>query len=237
MSDPIIELRHVSKSFRLRNVNYGMKDFLLHSVKHIKNIVDNQRFVALNDINVSFAGGEAVGVYGHNGCGKTTLLELIGGILFADSGKITVRGKIGMLLDVGVGFCGELSGRENIMVNGVLQGMSRQEVRAKEEDIIEFSGVRQFIDQPLFTYSAGMAARLGFSIATAMTPEILLIDEILAVGDADFRAKGLERMRTLLRDNGTTLLLVSHNMNDIRDFCHRLIRMDHGRIIEDGIIV
>lgn len=233
MNSPVIELNHVCKTFTLRKVNYGLKDLLLHSVNHVKDMINVSRFTALDDVNLTIHPGEAVGICGHNGCGKTTMLELIGGILFPSQGQITVRGRIGMLLDVGVGFCGELSGRENIMINAVLQGMTRAEVRAKEEEIVDFAGIGVFIDQPLFTYSSGMAARLGFAIATAMTPEIMLIDEILAVGDADFRIKSLNKLHTMLRDHGTTLLLVSHNLNDIGDFCSRLIRMEHGRIIGD----
>lgn len=236
MSQYAIEVNHISKKFVLRKVNYGFKDLLLHSAAHVKEMLRPDYFCALNDVSFTIKSGESVGICGPNGCGKTTLLECIAGILSPDCGSIRHQGRIGMLLDVGVGFCNELSGRDNIIINGVLQGMSRKEVRQKEDEIIDFSGIKDFIDQPLFTYSAGMAARLGFAIATAMEPEILLIDEILAVGDADFREKSLTRIRALLQKQGTTLLLVSHNMNDINEFCNRRISMEHGHIIEDRIL-
>lgn len=233
MSKYAIEVTNVTKKFRLRKVNYGIKDLLLHSFSHFNALLHPELFCALNDISLAIEPGEAVGICGPNGCGKTTLLECIGGIIFPDTGKIRHHGRIGMMLDVGVGFCSELSGRENIVINGVLQGMSLREIRRKEEEIIDFSGIGKFVDQPVFTYSSGMVARLGFSIATAMTPEILLIDEILAVGDAAFREKSLNRMRELLGKQGTTLVFVSHNPHDINDFCSRLVTIDQGRIIDD----
>jgi len=232
MSKEIIRLDNISKSFIVRRANYGLKNVFLHSWHYIQKNLRKEYYIALDNISLSVTAGESIGVFGHNGAGKTTLLEIISGIIRPDRGFIKVAGRIGMLLDLGTGFCPELSGRENILINGVMQGMSLGDMRALENDIIEFSGIEDFIDQPVFTYSSGMTARLGFSIAMSTRPDILLIDEILAVGDGEFRQQCLERVR-YLQQQGTSLFIVSHNYNDIRSFCHRIIRMDKGRIVSD----
>ena len=188
---------------------------------------------ALDHISLRINRGERVGLVGHNGCGKTTTLSIIGNVYKRYTGEVKVRGRVSMMLALGAGFCPELSGRENIILNGVLQGRTRAEMNALMDDIIDFTDIGPFIDSPVFTYSSGMQARLGFGIATAIDPEILLVDEVMAVGDVDFAAKCETRINRLL-SGGTTLILVSHSMADIRKYCSRVVKLDHGRVVADG---
>ena len=169
---------------------------------------------------------------GRNGCGKTTLLSVIGGVYKQYSGTVAVRGRVSMMLALGAGFSSQLSGRENIFLNGILQGRTRKEMQALADEIIEFTELGEFIDAPVYQYSSGMMARLGFGIVTAIAPEILLVDEVLAVGDASFREKCSERIAKLLKQ-GVTLILVSHSMAQIKKHCSRIIKLDHGRLISD----
>lgn len=233
MDDPIIELNDVTMNFVIQRRHYGFKNILLHLPQYIKDRRDAVQFTALNHINLKIMPGERVGLVGHNGCGKTTTLSIIGGVYRRFHGDLKVRGRVSMMLALGAGFCPDLSGRENIILNGVLQGKTRSEMNALMDDIIDFADIGQFIDAPVYTYSSGMQARIGFGIATAIEPEILLVDEVMAVGDADFSAKCEVRINRLLR-GGTTLILVSHSMADIRKYCTRTIRMDHGNIVADG---
>ena len=230
---PIIEIRNLTKQFVLQRRHYGLKNMLLHLPQYIRDRRAANVFTALDDVNISIRRGERVGLVGHNGCGKTTLLSVIGGVYSRYSGQVEVRGRGSMMLALGAGFCPELSGRENIVLNGVLQGKSRVEMERLMDDIIEFADIGPFIDSPVFQYSSGMQARLGFGIATAIEPEILLVDEVMAVGDADFAKKCEGRIGRLL-EKGTTLLLVSHSMGDIRKYCKRVIRIDHGKVVADG---
>jgi len=233
MNEPIIELNDVSMSFRIQRRHYGLKNILLHLPQYIKDMKSAQIFTALDRINLKINAGERVGLIGHNGCGKTTTLSIIGGVYRRYAGEVKVRGRVSMMLALGAGFCPDLSGRENVVLNGVLQGRTRSEMNALMEDIIEFADIGPFIDAPVFTYSSGMLARLGFGVATAIKPEILLVDEVMAVGDSDFSAKCETRINNLLAD-GTTLILVSHSMSDIRRYCTRVVKMDHGHIVADG---
>jgi homopolymeric O-antigen transport system ATP-binding protein len=233
MSKPIIEIENMSKDFIVHRRHYGFKSIVLHLPQYIKDIRSPHKFRALNNINLKIMPGETIGIVGHNGSGKTSLLSLIGNVLRPSSGTISVHGRISMMLSLGAGFCPELSGRENIMLNGVLQGMTKSYMNEIMDEIIDFSGIGEFIDSPIYQYSSGMQARLGFGIVTAIEPEILLVDEVMAVGDADFAKKCEERMLKLL-NNGTTLLLVSHAMTDIEKYCKRMIKINHGEIIEDG---
>ncbi len=173
--------------------------------------------------------GEVFGVIGHNGAGKSTLLKLVARVLPPSSGRIEVQGNVSPLLELGAGFHPELSGRENIFLNGALLGFSRKEIEEKFENIVEFSGLSGFIDAPMRTYSSGMWARLGFAVATDTRPDILLVDEILAVGDEAFQRKCYDRLDNF-RDQGTTTLLVAHNMDTIKSMCHRVAWLDHGNL-------
>lgn len=236
MSDtPIIELRGLTKRFAIEQRHYGLKNILLHLPQYIHDRANLRWFTALDNVTFSVKRGERVGLIGHNGCGKTTLLSVIGGVYRRYQGEVHVRGRVSMMLALGAGFSKELSGRENIILNGVLQGKTRKEMLALMDDIIDFANIGPFIDSPVFQYSSGMLARLGFGIATAIKPEILLVDEVMAVGDADFTAKCEQRIDRLLA-GGTTLILVSHRMSDIRRYCNRVLRLSHGVLDMDGSV-
>ena len=233
MDQPIVEISHLTKSFVLSSRQYGLKNIILHLPQYIHDRRNRNIFTALNDMTFSVQRGERVGLIGHNGCGKTTLLSVIGGVYRDFEGEVAVRGRVSMMLELGAGMHPGLSGRENIVLNGVLQGKTRDEMNALMDDIISFADIGPFIDSPVYTYSSGMKARLGFGVATAIKPDILLVDEVMAVGDADFIAKCRVRINSLL-EGGTTLFLVSHNMNDIKTYCRRVIRIDHGHIVQDA---
>lgn len=230
---PIIEVKDLTMRFAIERRHYGLKNIVLHLPQYIHDRANRAWFNALDGLSFSINRGERIGLIGHNGCGKTTLLSVIGGVYRRYLGEVTVRGRVSMMLALGAGFSKELSGRENIVLNGVLQGKTRREMAALMDDIIDFAGIGPFIDSPVYQYSSGMLARLGFGIATAIKPEILLVDEVMAVGDADFAAKCKQRITGLLAD-GTTLILVSHSMPVIRAYCDRVIRLDHGHVVADG---
>ena len=219
--------------FKIEKRHYGFKNIILHLPQYLKDRRDVSFFTALDHVNLSIGRGERVGLVGHNGSGKTTTLSVIGGVYKRFTGEVKVRGRISMMLALGAGFCQELSGRENIVLNGVLQGKTRAEMNELMDDIIDFADVGQFIDAPIYQYSSGMQARLSFGVATAIEPEILLVDEVMAVGDADFAAKCERRINKLL-SGGTTLVLVSHSMADIRKYCTRVVKLDHGHVVADG---
>jgi len=188
---------------------------------------------ALSDISFQVEQGEALGIVGHNGAGKTTILRILSGITTPTKGEITVRGRLAALVEVGSGFHPELTGRENIDLHGAMLGMRSSEIRRKLDSIIEFSGVGQYIDVPVKRYSSGMYVRLGFSIAAHLDPDILLLDEVLAVGDAAFQAKCLDRIAELRRA-GRTMLFISHDLAAVYRLCDRALLLDHGRVVADG---
>ncbi len=189
--------------------------------------------MALNDVSFEVKQGESLGLIGPNGSGKSTALAIMAGVLKPQVGKVEVRGRVSPLLELGAGFHPELTGRENILLNGILLGLTRQEVVAKMEAIIDFSELEAFLDQPIRTYSSGMLARLGFSVAAHLDPEILLIDEVLAVGDLRFQAKCREKLDEFKRRQ-VTIVLVSHSLGEVRGFCERVIWLNNGRIAADG---
>lgn len=193
-----------------------------------------EKFLALNDVSFEIKKGEAVGIIGHNGAGKSTLLKLITRVTAPSSGFIGLNGRVASMLEVGTGFHPELTGRENIYMNGAILGMSRKEIDGKIEKIIDFSEVRQFIDTPVKRYSSGMYVKLAFSVAAHLDSEIVIMDEVLAVGDMAFQKKCITKMREAAETEGRTVLYVSHNMNTIRQLCDRVIVLEKGRIVFQG---
>jgi lipopolysaccharide transport system ATP-binding protein len=195
---------------------------------------DVEPFWALRDVSLTVDPGEVVGIVGRNGSGKSTLLKIIAQITAPTTGEVRLRGRTGTLLEVGTGFHPELSGRENVFLNGAILGMNRAEIARKFDEIVDFSGVEAFIDTPVKRYSSGMQTRLAFSVAAHLDPEILIVDEVLAVGDAEFQKKCLGKMNEVSR-SGRTVLFVSHNMNAVDQLCDRVIWLDRGRVVEDSI--
>lgn len=193
-----------------------------------------ETFLALDGVSFDVKKGERVGIIGHNGAGKSTLLKLISRVTAPTSGRIGLNGRVASMLEVGTGFHPELTGRENIYMNGAILGMTKKEIDAKIEDIIEFSECRQFIDTPVKRYSSGMYVKLAFSVAAHLDSEIMIMDEVLAVGDVTFQKKCLEKMSNVSKNDSRTILYVSHNMNTIRQLCDRVIVLDHGKIIFNG---
>jgi len=192
-----------------------------------------EEFWALSNLNLEVREGERLGVIGRNGAGKTTLLKLLSRITEPTTGQINIRGRVASLLEVGTGFHPELTGRENIYLNGAILGMSRQEVRRKFDEIVDFSGVEQFLDTPVKRYSSGMHVRLGFSVAAHLEPEILVVDEVLAVGDASFQKKCIGKMNSVAKE-GRTVLFVSHQMQAVSNLCNRAILLDRAKVVKEG---
>lgn len=193
-----------------------------------------QTFMALNGIDLTIYQGEAIGIIGGNGAGKSTLLKLLSRVTAPTEGTIDIYGRIASMLEVGTGFNGEMTGRENVYMNGAILGMTKAEIDAKMEDIIEFSEVREFIDTPVKRYSSGMYVKLAFSVAAHLDSEIMIMDEVLAVGDMAFQKKCLDKMRDVAKKEGRTVLYVSHNMNTIRRLCDRCIVLDKGKMVFQG---
>lgn len=225
----VIRFEHVSKTFSTRE-SLTLKDFLLGIAGKR---VSTTHHTALDDVNFSIRDGEAVALLGHNGSGKSTSLKLLSGVIAPSSGVIRARGRMAPLLELGSGFHPDLTGRENIYLNGGILGISRSEIRKNFDAIVDFAGVETFIDTPLKFYSSGMSVRLGFSIAVHIQPEILLVDEVLAVGDSDFQKKSLDRMRRF-KDDGATIVFVTHSRTLAQDFCDRGLLLEHGRLVFDG---
>jgi lipopolysaccharide transport system ATP-binding protein len=240
----IIQVEGVSKLYHIgvRRERYvSLRDELVRWIKQVgqrlrggpEGATARSQFWALKEVNVAIEAGEAVGVIGRNGAGKSTLLKILSRITPPTEGRIVMRGRVGSLLEVGTGFHPELTGRENIFLNGAVLGMSRAEVRRKFDEIVEFAEMGDFLETPVKRYSSGMYVRLAFAVAAHLEPEILLLDEVLAVGDAAFQQKCLSKMGDVAR-GGSTVLFVSHNMGAIRAFCGRCIVVDKGHVIFDG---
>jgi ABC-type polysaccharide/polyol phosphate transport system ATPase subunit len=192
-----------------------------------------EEFWAVRDVSFEVARGEAVGIIGHNGAGKSTILKLLSRITAPSDGQISIHGRLSALIEVGSGFHPELTGRENVYLNGAILGMRRREITAKLEQIVEFAGVRPFIDTPVKWYSSGMYVRLGFAIAAHLEPDILLLDEVLAVGDAEFQARCLDRIAELKRA-GTTMIYISHDTGAVERLCDRVLLLERGRVVSEG---
>ena len=247
MSETIIKVENVSKQYRLGAIGGGtLKGDLQSFMARIRGKEDpnskigatvyakNEKFMALQDINLEIKKGEAVGIIGHNGAGKSTLLKLLTRVTAPTTGQICLNGRIASMLEVGTGFHPELTGRENVYLNGAILGMTKAEIDKKFDEIVEFSEVKQFIDTPVKRYSSGMYVKLAFSVAAHLDSEILVMDEVLAVGDVRFQQKSLDKMSEAAHKEGRTVLYVSHNMSTIRRLCDRCIVLDHGKVVFDG---
>ena len=223
----MIEVNHVSICFRMANDKINsLKEFM---IQKLKGKLQYEEFWALKDVSFTVNKGEVVGIVGHNGAGKSTILKAISGIMKPTEGNVITHGNIVPMLELGSGFDMDLSGRENIYLNGAILGYSKEFLDEKFDEILEFSELGEFIEQPIRNYSSGMLMRLAFSVATVVNPEILIVDEILAVGDADFQEKSKKRMLELM-SGGTTVLFVSHSIAQIREMCDRVVWLDHGRL-------
>ena len=230
---PVIEVKNVSVRFRMANDRVsGIKEYV---IQRLKGKLKYTEFEALKDVSFTVKKGEVVGLIGHNGAGKSTLLKVISGILRPSEGSVTVRGNIVPMLELGSGFDMDLTGKENIFLNGAILGYSEEFLKKKYGKIVEFSELgEEFLNMPLRNYSSGMLARLAFSVATVVEPEVLIVDEVLSVGDADFQKKSMNRMVELM-SGGTTVLFVSHSLEQIKKMCNRVVWLDHGRVVEEGI--
>lgn len=230
-SPAALKLEAVSVCYRLpRERILSFKEFALH---WIRGRVRYQDLWALREATFDAKRGETLGIVGANGAGKSTLLKCIAGVLQPTEGRVRVWGRVVPLIELGAGFELELTGRENTFLNGAILGFSQAEVRERLDDIIAFAELGEFIDAPLRTYSSGMVARLAFSVATHSKPEVLIIDEVLAVGDAAFQKRSFDRILSF-RDSGTTILLVSHDVKAVATLCHRVVWLDHGRVRKVG---
>ena len=232
---PIIEVNHVTKEYKLGQL-HSLKTTALNQWRRLTGqpVEERAPFKALDDVNFSIEAGEVVGIIGQNGAGKSTMLKLLANISKPSSGSITVKGKVAPLIEVGAGLVGDLTGRENIYLNGAILGIPKAEINRKFDDIVAFAELEEFIDTPIKRYSSGMQVRLGFSIATSVESDILIVDEVLAVGDLAFQRKCFDRMEDLIKRQGKTVLLVSHNIRQVERMCTRVILLDHGHLVCDG---
>lgn len=247
-----IEFNHISKQYRLglvstktlsHDLNRWWQTSVLHkedpyltigSVNDRSKAADCEYVWALRDIDFKVEQGDVVGIIGKNGAGKSTLLKLLSRVTSPTTGSIKAKGRIGSLLEVGTGFHPEMTGRENIFMNGAILGMTKQEIARKLDEIVDFSGCERYIDTPVKRYSSGMMVRLGFAVAAHLDPEILVVDEVLAVGDAEFQKKAIGKMQDVSQGEGRTVLFVSHNMDSIMNLCKRGILLEFGKVAYDG---
>jgi ABC-type polysaccharide/polyol phosphate transport system ATPase subunit len=232
-ADPVIQFEDVSVLYRVpRERVSGIKEF---TIRWLQRRLAYEEFWGLRSISFSIERGEVFGVIGRNGAGKSTMLKVMARVLIPKHGRVVMRGKVAPLLELGAGFHPELTGRENIYLNSALLGYTRKQVVALLPSIIDFAEVGDFIDAPLRTYSTGMIARLGFAVATCQRPDILLVDEVLSVGDSRFQDKCLARMNSF-QEQGTTTVIVSHSMETIQNFCTRALWLDHGQAGAIGVV-
>src|SRR5688572_19983600 len=238
---PVVEVEQVSKKFcrRLRySLWYGLTDLAAElTARNGKDDLQLRQaeFLAVDDVSLELRRGECIGLIGHNGAGKSTLLKMLNGLVRPDKGKITMRGRVGALIELGAGFSPILTGRENVYINGAVLGFSKSEIDAKFDEIVDFAELDDAIDAPVQTYSSGMYVRLGFAVAAQLNPDIFLIDELLAVGDTGFRMKCFQHLLDM-KDAGKSIVVVSHNMIDINRVCDRVVVLEGGRKIYDGAV-
>jgi ABC-2 type transport system ATP-binding protein len=231
LAEPVIQVENVSMMFNLNNEKIdNLKEYM---IKMATGKLRYNEFWALKDINFTVEKGDRLGVMGLNGAGKSTLLKVIAGVMKPTQGKVNVKGVIAPMIELGAGFDPNYTGAENIFLYGATMGYSRKFIQSKYDEIVEFSELEEFIDVPLKNYSSGMKARLGFAIATAVSPEVLILDEVLSVGDAKFRKKSEAKLRGMI-DTGITVLFVSHNTSQVRKICNKAIILQKGQIIESG---
>ena len=242
--NPIIEIKNIGKKYNITHQRGGyvaLRDvltniakspfrFAKHKIKRVVGMGTKEEFWALRNVDLNINKGDIVGIIGHNGAGKSTLLKILTGVTPPTEGEIIMHGKIASLLEVGTGFHPELTGRENIFLNGAILGMTKKEIARKFDEIVAFSGVEKFLDTPVKYYSSGMYVRLAFSVAAHMEPDILLVDEVLAVGDTEFQKKCLGKMEEVTQKDGRTILLVSHNMAAIERLCRKTVLLENGKI-------
>lgn len=247
MDDVMVKIENVSKEYKLGQIGgTTLRDELARKKAKLFHKEDptlkigaagsrsGETFLALNHVSFEVKMGERVGLIGHNGAGKSTILKLISRVTAPTSGKIGLNGRVASMLEVGTGFHGELTGRENVYMNGAILGMTKKEIDAKIEDIIDFSECRAFIDTPVKRYSSGMYVKLAFSVAAHLDSEIMIMDEVLAVGDMAFQKKCIDKMNQVSKEEQRTILYVSHNMNTIRQLCDRVVVLNHGTVVFDG---
>lgn len=237
MFDTAIQVRNLGKQYIIKRqevTQYStLRDLLAAGPKALMNRSTREKFWSLQDVSFDIRQGDRVGIIGRNGAGKSTLLKMLSRIVEPTTGKIHINGRVSSLLEVGTGFHPELTGRENIFLNGAIMGMSKTEIRRKFDEIVEFSEVEKFLDTPVKRYSSGMYVRLAFAIAAHLEPEVLIVDEVLAVGDAKFREKCLGKMKRVGED-GRTVLFVSHQMGMLAQLCNRALMLDQGKLIRQG---
>jgi len=244
MSRLAVKAENVGKEYRIRHHFEGsassLKEILnrplnrlFHKLNGTGSHDESETFWALKDVSFEIEHGESVGLIGRNGAGKSTLLKILSRITRPSTGKIAIYERVNSLLEIGTGFNTELSGRDNVFLNGSFLGMKQQEIKNRFDEIVAFSEIEQFIDTPVKYYSSGMYVRLAFSVAVHMTPELLLLDEVLAVGDAGFQQKSMEKMKELL-GSGATIIFVSHNQDAIKKICKRAIWLQNGKMVADG---
>lgn len=225
----VISFENVTKTFHRR---VGQR-LLRHYISDMLGREDEDSFHALDKLSFSIADGESVAIVGSNGAGKSTLLSLVTGLVPPTSGQITVNGRVAALLELGAGFHPDLTGRENVRLNASVMGFSRRQAEERYQAIVEFAEMHEFIDEPLRTYSKGMVLRLGFAVAVEMDPQVLIVDEVLAVGDQKFQTKCIEKIYEI-RDQGRTILCASHSGSVLRGLCTRALWLDHGQLVMDG---
>ena len=239
---PILQVRNLGKQYRVRgfsSVNPTLREVFVQAAKstftrHNGNTGhQNDLLWVLRDLSFEVLPGEVVGIIGRNGAGKSTLLKILSRIIKPTTGEVDIYGRVGSLLEVGTGFHPDLTGRENVYLNGAIIGMRREEIKRKFDEIVAFAEVERFLETPVKYYSSGMYVRLAFAVAAHLEPEILILDEVLAVGDAPFRKKCLEKMSEVSRE-GRTVFFVSHNLESIRELCSRVLLLESGRLVEDG---
>lgn len=229
-----VKLENVSVEYNIQSEHINsIKEYM---IRILQGKIKQQKFVALNNVSLEISKGEIFGILGKNGAGKSTLLKVISRVLIPREGKVWIAGVVHPLLQLGAGFHPELTGRENIFLNGTILGHSKVEISKKYQAIIDFAEIGDFIESPLRTYSSGMQARLGFAVATAWRPDVLVLDEVLAVGDTAFQKKCNDRMREF-REQGATIIIVSHSPNAIASLCQRAIWLDQGKIIQSGAAI